>query len=139
MDHPELSRRCIPWTPFKGKIEEATICLVSSAGVRRKEDPPFNTEGDTSYRIIPADHPGVDLTYDDSHYDHSCADADINCIFPVDRLRELASAGTIGGVTPRHFSYGFTTNLRGLREETFPKLLKEIEPARPDAVILTGG
>ena len=139
MDHPELSRHCIPWTPFRGTIEEATVCIVSSAGVRLKDDPPFNTEGDTSYRIIPADRVGTDLAYDDSHYDHACADADINCIFPLDRLRELASEGRISGVTRQHFSYGFTMNLRGLREETFPKLLREVEKVRPDAVVLTGG
>jgi hypothetical protein len=29
--------------------------------------------------------------------------------------------------------------LRELRDDTFPKLLKEVEAASPDVVILTGG
>jgi D-proline reductase (dithiol) PrdB len=139
MDQPELSRHCIPWTPFKGKLEEAAVCLVSSAGVRLKTDTPYNTDGELSYRVIPATATGADLAYDDTHYDHSCADADINCIFPIDRLRELAAAQRIGGLSERHFSFGFTTKLKQLRDETLPKLLKEIESVRPDVVVLTGG
>lgn len=139
MINPELSRHCIPWTPFTGKLEEALVCLVSSAGVRVREDPPFDTEGDTSYRVIPAESPSGDLTYDDTHYDHACADADINCIFPLERLRELGDEGRIAGVTDRHFSFGFTMKLKQMRDETFPELLKKVEAERPDVVVLTGG
>ena len=137
MDQPELSRHCIPWTPFKGDLADATVCIVSSAGVRKKSDPPFNTDGDSTFRIIDGD--GAGLTYDDSHYDHACADQDINCIFPIDRLRELAAEGIIKRPTAKHFSFGFSMKLRELRDDTFPKLLKEVEAASPDVVILTGG
>jgi hypothetical protein len=137
MDQPELSRHCIPWTPFKGSLGDATVCIVSSAGVRKKTDPPFNTDGDSTFRVI--DGAGSDLAYDDSHYDHACADRDINCIFPIDRLAEMKADGTIKGPTAKHFSYGFSMKLRELRADTFPKLLKEIEAARPDIVVLTGG
>lgn len=135
----ELSRRCIPWTPFKGKLEEASVCLVSSAGVRLRTDAPFHTDGDLSFRRIPATATAADLAYDDTHYDHACADADINCIFPIDRLRELAAAGRIGGLADTHFSFGFTTKLKQLQEEMFPQLIKEVESVRPDVVVLTGG
>ena len=137
MDQPELSRHCIPWTPFKGKLEDATVCLVSSAGVRKKNDPPFHTEGDTTFRVI--EGAGADLTYDDDHYDHACADEDINCIFPIDRLADLTADGVIKRPTAKHFSYGFSMKLRDLRDDTFPKLLKEVEAVRPDIVVLTGG
>jgi len=33
-----------------------------------------------------------------THYDHSEADKDINCVFPIERLRELAADGTIKAV-----------------------------------------
>jgi len=137
MDQPELSRHCIPWTPFKGDLADATVCIVSSAGVRKKGDSPFNTEGDTTFRTIEGS--GADLTYDDDHYDHACADRDINCIFPIDRLSDLAAAGVIKRPTAKHFSYGFSMKLRELREDTFPKLLKDVESAKPDIVVLTGG
>ena len=140
MDKPlELSRYCIPFTPFRKKLEESTVCLVSTAAVRRKEDTPFKLEGDTSYRTILSDASASDLAYDDTHYDHGCVDQDLNCVFPIDRLRELAREGRIAGLAERHFSLGFSMALRELRDTTIPKLVREVDQVRPDAVLLTGG
>jgi D-proline reductase (dithiol) PrdB len=135
----ELSRYCVPFTPFAGKLEEAVVCLVSTAGVREKKDKPFEAEGDTTYRVISGEANGADLAFDDTHYDHACADRDINCIFPIDRLRELAHERRIGGLTERHFSLGFSQALRELREKTLPRLVREVDRGRPDVVLLTGG
>jgi hypothetical protein len=135
----ELSRYCVPYTPFRGRLEEATVCIVSTASVRAKSDEPFRTEGDSTWRVIGGELAGSDLTYDDTHYDHACADVDINCIFPLDRLRELALEKRLGGVTERHFSLGFSQALRDLRERTIPGLVREVDRTRPDAVLLTGG
>lgn len=135
----ELSRYCIPFTPFTKKLEEATICLVTTAAVRNKQDKPFLIEGDTTFRTIRNEASGADLTYDDAHYDHGCVDKDINCIFPMDRLSALARDGRIGGLTEKHFSLGFSQALRELRENTIPALVREVDQIRPDAVLLTGG
>jgi hypothetical protein len=135
----ELSRYCVPFTPFKGKLEDAIVCLVSTAGVRLRNDEPFNTDGDTSVRTVAGGSTGADLTFDDTHYDHACADQDINCIFPLDRLRELGSERRIGGVTESHFSLGFSQALKDLRERTVPELARLVDKQRPDAVLLTGG
>jgi D-proline reductase (dithiol) PrdB len=135
----ELSRYCVPFTPFRGRLEDAVICLVSTTGTREKKDRPFEVEGDATYRVIAGTAAGADLAYDDTHYDHACADQDINCIFPLDRLRELAAERRIGGLTDRHFSLGFSQALRDLRERTVPALAREVDRARPDAVLLTGG
>jgi hypothetical protein len=135
----ELSRYCVPFTPFRGKLEEAIVCIVSTAGVRARDDEPFDTDGDSTYRVIGGDRTGADLTYDDTHYDHACADQDINCIFPLDRLRELGAERRIGGVTESHFSLGFSQALRDLRERTIPELARKVDKQRPDVVLLTGG
>ncbi len=135
----ELSRYCVPFTPFRGKLEDLSVCLVSTAGIRTKDDPPFDTEGDTSWRVIPAEAEGRDLRYDDAHYDHACVDRDINCVFPLDRLRELAAEHRIAALTARHFSLGYSQALRELREKTIPSLVREIDRERPGAVLLTGG
>jgi D-proline reductase (dithiol) PrdB len=135
----ELSRYCVPYTPFRGKLEEATVCIVSTAGVRARTDAPFDTEGDATYRVIDGALAGSDLTFDDTHYDHACADRDINCIFPIDRVRELAVDRRLAGLTEQHFSLGFSQALRDLRERTIPRLVREVDRARPDVVLLTGG
>lgn len=135
----ELSRYCVPFTPFRGRLEDASVCIVSTAGVRTRDDAPFNTDGDATWRVIPAEAEAKDLRYDDTHYDHACVDRDLNCVFPIDRLRELAVEGRIGGLTARHFSLGFSQALRDLRERTIPALVREIDRERPAAVLLTGG
>jgi D-proline reductase (dithiol) PrdB len=135
----ELSRYCIPFTPFTKRLEDAVIALVTTAGVRAKDQPPFVVDGDTSYRVIDGALTTAELTFDDAHYDHACVDVDLNCVFPVDRLRELAAAGRIKGVASRHVSLGFSQALRELRERTVPAVAREIDRARPDAVLLTGG
>ncbi len=135
----ELSRYCIPYTPFSKKLEESRICLVTTASVRAKDQRPFQVDGDTSYRVIEGFLPTHSLTYDDVHYDHECVDQDLNCVFPIDRLAELAEEGIIGGLTEKHFSMGFSQALRELRESTIPALAREVDRIRPDAVLLTGG
>ena len=135
----ELYRYCVPFTPFRGRMEDALVCLVSTAGVREKKDRPFDVDGDSTFRVISGEATGADLAYDDSHYDHACADRDINCIFPIDRVRELAAERRVGGLTERHFSMGFSQALRELRERTIPQLAREVDRARPDVVLLTGG
>jgi hypothetical protein len=136
---PELSRYCVPFTPFTLPLAEASVCLVSTAAVRLADDRPFDTEGDTTWRVIPRDARARDLRYDDTHYDHACVDRDMNCVFPIDRLRELAAAGRIQGLTARHFSLGYSPSLRELRARTIPALVQEVDRERPGAVLLTGG
>jgi D-proline reductase (dithiol) PrdB len=140
MEKPlELSRYCVPFTPFVKSLEESLICLVTTAAVRRKNDTPFNVEGDNTFRRIDGSLTSAELSYDDSHYDHACVDRDLNCVFPVDRLASLAREGRIAGTTPEHFSMGFSQALRELRETTVPQLARAVSAARPDAVLLTGG
>ena len=113
--------------------------LVSTAGIYHPPDPPFAVEGDLSYRRIPSSATAAELRYADAHYPHDCIDADLNCVFPIDRLNELVREQRIGGGTESHFSTGFTMALRDFREDTLPALVKEVVQQRPDAVVLTGG
>lgn len=72
-------------------------------------------------------------------YDQSFAERDVNCVFPIDRLRELAAAGEIGGVSSNHIALGYSLNVRGLNEQTAPAVADEIERSDTDAVLLTAG
>jgi D-proline reductase (dithiol) PrdB len=140
MEKPlELSRYCVPFTPFKKRLEDTIVCLVSTAGVRRKDDRPFVVEGDTTFRTIVGTSAAEELAVDDSHYDHGCIDQDVNCVFPIDRLRSLAKEGRISGLTDQHFAMGFSQNLKEVRDTTVPQIARAVVAARPDAVLLTGG
>ncbi|HKO58792.1 MAG TPA: glycine/sarcosine/betaine reductase selenoprotein B family protein [Thermoanaerobaculia bacterium] len=136
-----ISRRCVPFTPFDKDLATAIVTLVSATGVYLSDQESFPTEdpGDISYRIIPAATEASSLRIAHHHYDHSEADADPNIVFPIDSLRELAAEGVIAGLNDKHYSYGFTTRLRELYEQTFPELADKVERSKTKLVVLTAG
>ena len=135
-----MSKRCIPYTPRSRELKESTFALVSTAGVHLRDQEPFHVDGDNSWRLIPGDVQSSQLMVTHGHYDHHDADRDINCIFPIDRLRELAEAGIIGGVSDKHLGFmGYTQQLRDLYERAAPEMAKVILHSKVDAVLLTAG
>jgi D-proline reductase (dithiol) PrdB len=135
-----MSKRCIPYTPRSRELKEATFALVTTAGVYLRTQEPFNVEGANSWRLIPGDVEANQLMVTHEHYDHSDADKDINCIFPIDRLRELAQEGIIGGVGDKHLGFmGYSQHLRDLYERAAPEMAKIILRSKADAVLLTAG
>ena len=53
---------------------------------------------------IPSDFSSADFQIHDAYYDHSDADEDVNCQFPIDRLREMVAAGELGSIARRFWS-----------------------------------
>jgi D-proline reductase (dithiol) PrdB len=122
----------------------ATVAIVSSAGVHRRDQTPFNIAddlGDLTFRVIAGDVNTSDLSVTHHHYDHTDADADVNIVFPIEPLRELAREGFIAAVAPEHIGYmGFTMRLKEMYERTAPEIANEIDKkSRADVVVLTGG
>jgi D-proline reductase (dithiol) PrdB len=135
-----MSRRCIPYTPRTRELSQSVFALVTTAGVHLREQVPFDLAGDNSWRVIPGDVRASDLMVTHGHYDHRHTDQDINCVFPIDRLRELAAEGVIGGVGDRHLGFmGYTQQLRDLYERAAPEMARLVERSRADAVLLTAG
>jgi D-proline reductase (dithiol) PrdB len=73
-------------------------------------------------------------------YDNSDAKRDINCMFPLDRLRELAEAGVIKEVAPTHVGFmGGGGDVHVLAEVTGPAIAQLLRAERVDAVLMTAG
>lgn len=94
-------------TPFvEGPpLAERRVALVTTAGLHRADDDAFSFV-DLSYRVIPGD---VDLgsltmTHSSVHFDRTGFREDVNTVFPLDRLRELADEGVVGSVADHHYS-----------------------------------
>jgi D-proline reductase (dithiol) PrdB len=135
-----MSKRCIPYTPRNRELRDTTFALISTAGVHLRDQQPYNVEGDNSWRLLPGDVEASQLMVTHAHYDHHDADLDINCVFPIDRLRELAAAGVIGGVCNKHLSFmGYTQQMRDLYERAAPEMAKIIARSNADAALLTAG
>ncbi len=135
----------IPWTPFTKGLADSKVALVTTAGVHLPGQEPFNMtdpDGDPTFRALPLDTPvdGYTITHD--YYDHSDADRDINVVFPVLRLRELAEEGFIKEVAP--VNYGFMGHIVGphvetLMKKTAPEVAGRLRKDVVDAVLLTPG
>ena len=135
-----MSKRCIPYTPRFRELKESTFALITTAGVHLRNQEPFNIEGDNSWRLITDDVQSSQLMVTHEHYDHHDADEDINVVFPIDRLRELAQEGIIAGVGNKHLGFmGYTQNFRDLYERAAPAMAKEILRSKADGVIVTAG
>ena len=135
-----MSKRCIPYTPRIHELKESSFALVTTAGVHMRDQEPYNVEGDNSWRLLPGTVESAQLMVTHEHYDHHDADQDINCVFPIDRLRELAKEGIIGGISKAHLGFmGFSQNFRDLYERAAPEMARIILRSKADGVILTGG
>ncbi|MBV9210701.1 MAG: hypothetical protein JOZ52_08740 [Acidobacteria bacterium] len=139
-----ISRKCVPFTPFDGELSKANIAIVTAGGVHLKEQEGFNIAdelGDLTYRLIPPEVESTELMVTHHHYDHTDADKDINVVFPIDVLRDLADAGFIGGIAKKHIGYmGYTMQLKAMYEGTAHEIANEIDRgSRANAVVLTGG
>ena len=94
-----------PWINPK-PLAESTVAIVSTAGMHRRADPPFNP-GAVDYRLLPGDVDFADVvvSHISSNFDRSAFQQDPNIWFPLDRLREMAADGEIGGVSAWHYSF----------------------------------
>ena len=73
-------------------------------------------------------------------YDNGDVNKDINCMFPIDRLNELAAEGFIGSVADVHAGFmGGGGNQEKFKNETGPAIAKMLKEEGVDAVILTAG
>jgi len=135
----------VPWTPFTGDIAKCKVALVTTAGVHMKDQTPFDMddeEGDFTYREIPGHGPVTDLMITHKYYDHRSADKDINIVFPLERLEEMAKRGEIGSLALRH--YGFMGHIVGskvdsLINKTAPEIARHLKEDGADIALLTPG
>lgn len=128
------------WTPVTKELKDMKVAIATAAGVHLKSDKRFNLAGDFTYRLIPGDTPSSELMVSHGGYDNGDVNKDINCMFPIDRLRELAAEGFIKEVAETHIGFmGGGGNQQKFREETGPTIAKILKEEGVDAVLMTAG
>ena len=90
------------WTPVTKELKDMSIALATAAGVHKKSQERFNLAGDWTWRKIENTTPSSDLMVSHGGYDNSDVNKDINCMFPIDRIHELAAEGFIRACAPVH-------------------------------------
>jgi D-proline reductase (dithiol) PrdB len=129
-----------PLTPMSKALGECTVAMLTSGGVSRCDTAPFNPMARNDLRLdtIPEGTPPTFFEINDAYYNHSDADRDINCIFPIERLRELATEHAIGAVAEHHYS-GFMGRIytrSAVINEAAPALVKKLRDERVDVFLL---
>ncbi len=87
-------------------LAERRVAIISTAGLHRRGDRAFRA-GDGSYRLIPAETHAAELvmSHISVNFDRTGFQQDLNTVFPIDRLRELATDGTVGSMAAVHYSF----------------------------------
>lgn len=138
--------RTIDWGPgatLRRPLAEARVAVVTTAGLYRPDQPPFDASdksGDPSWREIPADVslPDLRIGHKSGSFDHAGLEQDRNLALPLDRLRELQADGIIGSVHHRHFSFmGSILRTGRLVDRTAPEVARLLHRDEVDAVLLT--
>ena len=118
-------------------LHRARVAIVTTAGL--KLDDGVWTQGQ-GYVVIPSGTRMMSLAQISSNFDRSGFATDINTVFPVDRLDEMAAAGTIGSVASNHLSFmGAQPDhvLETLRLDTGPAAAKLLRDDGVDVVLLS--
>lgn len=138
--------RAYDWGPgavLSKPLHEATVACVTTASFHLPEQAPFDASirgGDYSYREIPtgSDLRTLEMAHRSDAFDETGIRGDYNLALPVDRLREMAAAGEIGGVAPRHFSFqGSIPAPSRLLKMTAPEVAGKLRSDGVDGVLLT--
>jgi D-proline reductase (dithiol) PrdB len=97
-----------PVTPLNKPLHKCKLALITTGGLHLKSDTPFDTKfkgGDCSYRSIPNDVKHKDLMVTHESYDHKFINADLNCVFPIDRIKEYVKKEKIKSLSKEHYSF----------------------------------
>lgn len=127
-----------PWTPITKSLTESRVALISSGGVHHEDQPPFRPDkNDLTFREIPSDTDAHELRISHDYYDHADAEKDVNCVFPIERMRELAADGFIGGLSQVHFTFmGRIFRKTALITEMIPVLITRLKALNVDLTFL---
>lgn len=124
-----------PWV-VGPPLKERRIALISTAGLHRRGDRAFSV-GSVDYRIISSTISANDLimSHISTNFDRTGFQQDLNVVFPIDRLRELAADNVIGSIAEFHYSFMGATEPT-LMESTARSLARVMKSDKVDSVLL---
>ena len=126
-----------PWTTPK-PIADSRVAIVTTAALHVVGDEGFEND-DTSFRVLPRERRDLTLGHWSPNFDRAGFAADLDVVYPIDRLEELAAAGVIGSVAPRHLAFAGNQEdtLTGIRLDSGPRAAALLLEDAVDVVLLT--
>jgi D-proline reductase (dithiol) PrdB len=126
-------------TPFvlPKPLRDAQVAIVTTAGLQVAGEEGFGWF-DSSFRVLPNDRRDVVMSHHSQNFDRAGGIADLNVVYPVDRLAELVADGIIGAVAPTHISFmGAQRELTTLIHDTGRQAAAHLRAQGTDVALLT--
>jgi D-proline reductase (dithiol) PrdB len=126
------------FTPLRRPLSEARVALVTTAALHRPDGEAFQP-ADTSFRTFQRGDHELVLGHWSPNFDRSGFRLDLNVVYPIDRIEELAAEGIIGDVAPRHFAFAGNQpdTVAEVRLDTGPACAAQLVADGVDVVLLT--
>ena len=119
-------------------LRQATIAVVTTAALHRPDDAPF-ARGDTTFRTLDRFDRELRLGRWSLNFDRSGFAVDVNVVYPIERLEEMAADGEIGAVAPHHLSFAGVQpdTVAPVRLDSGPAAARRLRDDDVDVVLLT--
>jgi len=126
------------FTPLGKPLSQARVAIVTSAALHRSDQERFSQD-DTGFRALDRNDRQLVMGHWSPNFDHTGFQIDLNVVYPIDRLEELAAEGVIGDVAQRHFAFAGNQpdTVSEIRLDTGPACAAELIADAVDVVLLT--
>jgi D-proline reductase (dithiol) PrdB len=121
-------------------LSMAKVAIVTTAGLRTAGDVKLWQPTDSSFTVLPRSARDLQLAHFSPNFDRSGFAADLNVVYPIDRLEEMCEKGEIGAVADRHISFmgaQFDATFSTILIDTGPAAAQVLLDQDVDVVLLT--
>jgi D-proline reductase (dithiol) PrdB len=130
---PSKPALCSVTTP----VSQSRVALLSSAALRLADQPPFIPREDLSYRRVPSDPKAGALVIDHHSGIGTVPKQDPEIVFPRTALASLVERGSVGSLSPWHFSFmGGVKRHQEIENELAPAIARDLVEAGVDLALL---
>lgn len=117
-------------------LSECSVAIVTTAGLAHPGEP--WEDQSSEFRSFARSERDILMAHNSTNLDRAGFAADLNVVYPIDRLEEFQRDGRIGTVAPEHLSFlGSTFDLGSIRLDSGPRAARKLLDAGVDVVLLT--
>ncbi len=120
-------------------LADARVAIVTSAALHVAADDGFSPMDDPKFSVLEDGEREIRLGHFSPNFDRGGFAADLNVVYPIDRLHELSDRGEIGSVAARHYAFAGNQSetVSGIRLDTGPEVARRLREDGVDVVLLT--
>jgi D-proline reductase (dithiol) PrdB len=118
-------------------LAQRRMAIISSAALIRRGEKPFPFDS-AECRFLPASAPAGDIliSHVSINFDRAGFQRDLNVVYPIDRLRELAAEGVISGVAETNYTVMGSTDPAAMTM-TADQIAGQLRQERIDSILLS--